>query len=73
MPAVSKRKVLKVGGSKTVALPPQWLNAFKLDIGNEVELIYNSVVLIKPAGIKLDNSLLKEEIKLLTKLEAMKR
>jgi len=70
MPAVSKRKVLKVGGSRTVALPPQWLNAFNLNIGNEVELVYNSIVLIKPAGMKLDHTLLRKEIELLTTLEA---
>jgi len=54
MPAVPKRKVLKVGGSGTVALPPHWLDPFKLDIGDELELIYDSIVSIKPAGIKLN-------------------
>jgi antitoxin component of MazEF toxin-antitoxin module len=72
MPAVSKRKVLKVGGSRTVALPPQWLDAFNLTIGNEVEVVYDSIVLIRPAGMKLDHILLKKEIELLATLEEAK-
>jgi len=61
MPAKTTRKILKVGGSKTVALPPDWLRALELDLGDVVEVLYDTIVIIKPQQIGLDFDLLKHE------------
>jgi len=69
MPAKVKRKLLKVGDSKAAALPPDWLRAFDLETGDPVEILYNSIVIIKPIGFKLDPSFLRKEFDLILSLE----
>lgn len=69
MPAKIQRKILKTGDSKVAALPPDWLRAFKLDIGDSVEVLYNSIVIIKPKGFPLDPDFLKKEFDLILQLE----
>jgi antitoxin component of MazEF toxin-antitoxin module len=66
MPALCKRRVLAVGGSKAVAMPPNWLCALGLDLGDTVELLYDSVVLIKPQDMRVDPELLVKELALLS-------
>lgn len=68
-PARRKRKVLKSGASKVVALPPDWLRALNLGVGDTVELLYDSVVIVKPKGVKLDPALLSKELEALANLE----
>ena len=69
MPAKTTRKLVKVGGSKAVALPPDWLRALKLELGDVLEVFYDSVVLIKPKGMKLSTEFLKRELDILAELE----
>jgi len=69
MPAKMERKILRSGGSKVAALPADWLRMFKLDIGDSVEIVYNSIVIIKPKGFKIDPDFLKKEFDLIMELE----
>ena len=72
MPAKTTRRILKTGDSKAVALPPDWLRMFGLDIGDEVDCIYGSVVIFKPKGVSLDIDVLKKELELIERLERTK-
>jgi len=47
MPNVYYRKLLRIGNSLAVALPPSWLRYYDLKVGDEVELISNDEVVIK--------------------------
>ena len=69
MPAKIQRKILKSGDSKVAALPPDWLRAFNLERGDTVDVLYDSVVLIKPKGVKLDPEFLAKELKIMAELE----
>lgn len=61
MVSISKRKIVRTGTSKTVTLPKDWLEGMKIDVGNEVEVFYDSVVLIKPHDLDIDEySLLRQ-------------
>lgn len=55
-----RRKILKEGGSRTVALPPIWLHAHGLAKGDVVELIYDEHVTIRPVSLPLKHELLEE-------------
>ena len=70
MPAKIERKILKSGDSKVTALPPDWLRMFKIGIGDRVDVLYNSIVIVKPKGFKLDADFLKKEFDLIMRLEA---
>lgn len=50
MPFASVRKILRVGGSKTVALPPSWLEAFGLGLGDELLVLADGALLVVPPG-----------------------
>lgn len=69
MPAKIVRKVLRSGDSKVAALPPNWLRMFKIEIGDNVDMLYNSIVIIKPRGFQLDPEFLKKEFDLILELE----
>lgn len=69
MPAKIERKILKSGDSKVTALPPNWLRAFNLDLGDTVEILYDTIVLIKSKDTKLDSDFLRKEFAILTKFE----
>ena len=69
LPARIERKILKTGDSKVAALPPDWLRMFKLDIGDKVDVLYNSIVIVKPKGFKLDADFLRKEFDLIMRLE----
>ena len=69
MPAKIQRKVLQSGDSKVAALPPDWLRMFRIKLGDNVDLIYNSIVIIKPRGFQLDPDFLKKEFDLILELE----
>ena len=68
-PAKTERKVIRVGGSQAVALPPHWLCAFNLKVGDTVEVIYDSVVVIKPKKAKLDTELFVKEFQMMASME----
>lgn len=72
MPAKIERKVLKSGDSKVTALPPHWLRMFGIEIGDSVEILYNSIVIIKPPNLQLDSDFLKKEFALMLQLEKQK-
>jgi len=69
MPAKVSRKILQVGDSKGSVLPPDWLRAFGLNVGDTIEVFYDFIVLIKPLGVPLDLDFLKKELDILARLE----
>jgi antitoxin component of MazEF toxin-antitoxin module len=69
MPAKIERKILKSGDSKVTALPPDWLRAFNINVGDDITMLYNSIVIVKPKGFKLDSEFLRKEFALIMKLE----
>lgn len=73
MPAKLERKVLRSGDSKVTALPPDWMRAFKIEIGDKVDVLYNSIVVIKPKGFRLDPEFLRKEFDLIMRLEDSQR
>jgi len=72
MPARSERKILKSGDSKVVALPPDWIRAMKARLGDAVDILYNSIVLIKTKNLRLDPDFLRKEFEIMLELEAQK-
>jgi len=72
LPAKIDRKVLRSGDSKVTALPPDWLRAFNINIGDTVEILYDFVILIKAKGIKLDPDFLSKELKIMADLDKLK-
>jgi antitoxin component of MazEF toxin-antitoxin module len=61
MPATSERRILAVGGSRAVAMPPEWLSALGLRVGDAIDVMYDSVVLVKPKDMDLDPDFLVKE------------
>jgi antitoxin component of MazEF toxin-antitoxin module len=55
MPIVSIRNIIQAGGCKTVAIPPAWLRAFHLDLGDRVLMVADGVIVIAPTGTKLES------------------
>jgi len=53
MPITSARKIIQVGGSKSISLPPSWLDAAGIKLGDKVTLVAGDVVLIVPSGTKV--------------------
>jgi len=72
MPAKIVRKILQSGDSKCAALPPDWLRIFKIRTGDNVDVLYNSIVIIKPRDFQLDPEFLKKEFALILELENRK-
>lgn len=69
LPAKIVRKVLRTGDSKVAALPPDWLRMFSIQVGDNVDMLYNSIVIIKPRDFQLDPAFLKKEFDLILQLE----
>ncbi len=67
MPGLTSRKIVPIGASRAVTLPPDWLNALGLDNGSRLDLVYDSVVLVKPPSMDLDPTFLQREFALLKK------
>jgi len=72
MPAKIERKILRSGDSKVTALPPDWLRAFDINVGDDIVMLYNSIVIVKPKGFKLDSEFLRKEFALIMQLEKAK-
>lgn len=53
MPITTVRRIMQVGGSKTVALPPGWMEAADLNLGDQVRVVADGAVLIMPIGMRL--------------------
>lgn len=65
MPARTIRKIQKIGCSRGTVLPPDWLRAFNLDAGDEIEIIYDNVVVVKPRGLSISPEDLMRDFKAL--------
>ena len=61
MPAKERRKVITVGPSRAVTLPKPFVDYNKFADGEEVEVLYDSLVLIVPKGA-LDKLKEKEDL-----------
>jgi len=55
------------------ALPPHWMKAFKLKVGDEIDILYNSIIIIKPKNLQLDPEFLKKEFALMLELEHQRK
>jgi antitoxin component of MazEF toxin-antitoxin module len=55
LPIVAGRKVLGAGNSRVVSLPPGWLDAAGLTLGDDVLIVADGAVLIVPQGMKLES------------------
>jgi len=69
MPGRTDRKIIPTGTSVAITLPPHWLRALKIKKGDEVEVLYNFVLLIKPKNIAIDFAFLEKELQMLAKLD----
>jgi len=69
MPGRTDRKIIPAGTSLAVTLPPDWLRALKIKKGDEVEVLYSFVLLIKPKNVPTDFAFLEKELQMLAKLE----
>jgi antitoxin component of MazEF toxin-antitoxin module len=47
MPNKAERTLLRSGASVVVALPPSWLRYFGLNVGDKVDVIWNTDVTVK--------------------------
>lgn len=73
MPARTERKIIRTGSSSVVALPADWLRALKLKPGDIVDVLYDSIIVIKPR-LPLDYGLMKKELEILVDIaESFKR
>ena len=48
MPLLEKRKIYAAGSSLAVTLPKGWLNYFGIKAGDEVEIVANGNLVIRP-------------------------
>jgi antitoxin component of MazEF toxin-antitoxin module len=53
MPHKQTRKVIRVGNSLAVTIPKPWLSYFKLSEKDEVTLLSNGAIIIKPLSKKV--------------------
>lgn len=70
---VIDRRVLTSGNSKVAALPPSWLRLHGIKPGDRVDLVYGSVVMVVPKGIRIDAEVLRREISLIASLAGARR
>ena len=66
-----ERRLVKTGSSSTINLPPDWLRTLKLKAGDSVELLCDSVVIVRRKEIEFDVEMLKTEIDTLGKIARM--
>lgn len=54
MPSLTTRKIIKFGKSTlAMTLPKAWVNYFKLEVGDRLEVIANKKLIIRPMGKKV--------------------
>jgi len=61
VPARSTRKVLSNGDSKAITIPADWAKAYGIEIGDTLEVLYGSVIIIKPVDLEIDLEVLLRE------------
>jgi bifunctional DNA-binding transcriptional regulator/antitoxin component of YhaV-PrlF toxin-antitoxin module len=54
LPIYTRRKIIDLGGSNTVTLPKNWTDGSGVNPGDTVEVYADGILLIVPAGYKLD-------------------
>ena len=64
MPLKLERKIIEVGGSLSVTIPPGWFSAYNLTPGDKVDVLVNSVVIVKPKSLSMDVDLVARELQL---------
>jgi len=69
LPAKIERKVLKTGDSKVMAIPPDWARMFNIKVGDKIVCLYDTILIYKPPGMKLDSDFLKQEFAMILELE----
>jgi len=48
MPAIVKRRIMKHGSSGVVAIPKEYRDYFELKFGDQVTILYDSLLIIVP-------------------------
>jgi antitoxin component of MazEF toxin-antitoxin module len=54
VPMILHRKIIRVGGSSSITIPRPWMSFYNLSCGDVVDLLVDSVLIIKPATIDLN-------------------
>lgn len=72
MPALCKRRISQIGGSKVIPLPLDWTRAFNLDRGDTVDAYYDSILIITPHKLQFDTDQILRELRLLAKYRESK-
>ena len=67
MPGLCERRISKVGGSKVIPLPLDWIRALNLDHGDTVQAFYDGILIIAPPALKFDIDHIIYELKLLAR------
>jgi len=55
------RKILQVGCRKAVSLPLDWIREMDLNKGKSVNVLFDTVAIVKPRQINVDFDALKQE------------
>ena len=63
MPAKERRKIFSIGGSKGIILPKPLADYFRLTEEDEVDVLYDSLIIIIPDGAQNKFKEREEEIK----------
>jgi len=50
MPSISVRHILPNGNSLVIVIPKEWLRFWELKKGDEVEVIYNGIMVVIPSN-----------------------
>jgi bifunctional DNA-binding transcriptional regulator/antitoxin component of YhaV-PrlF toxin-antitoxin module len=50
MPGETTRKIINLGGSGVIAIPPDFRRYFGLRPGSKVKILYDSLLLVIPPG-----------------------
>lgn len=59
---LTKRKIIKFGGSRAVILPSDWFKTFKLKEKQQLLVAYGNAVLILPIDCDIDDTSLLNDI-----------
>ena len=65
MPAKERRKIISLGRSVVVTIPKPYRDFFELEPGDEVEVLYDSLLLLIPHKYKVDKAKMRQIEKIL--------
>jgi antitoxin component of MazEF toxin-antitoxin module len=68
--SVERRRIMRDGGSRTVALPPHWLDAQRLEKGDTVEVVYNDLILVLPIDFSLEPDSIRRELECISRFRS---